>query len=172
MNEQLIREKIINAGILKGHNINSYINVVKMFEKEDRVCIEHATGTGKSFIALQLMYDNSDKKIMYLVPRNGIGDQVEEHILHLSEDARKKYFPNVVIRTYQSLLNMTKEELSSLEVDYLITDEYHHIVSTEWIKRIETIDESHPNLKIFGMTATPTRASGTLKEENVSETFF
>ena len=172
MMEEDILEKIEKSGILKKHNIEAYINVVKMFENVNKVCIEHATGTGKSFIALQLMYDNPDKKIIYLVPKNGIGDQVEEHIMDLSSEARKKYFPNVIIKTYQSLLNMPKEELESLDVDYLITDEYHHLTTNEWGNRINIIEKSHPNLKIFGMSATPIRDNNTNKIENVSETFF
>ena len=171
MNQKLY-EKLINDGILRSHNIKSYMKVVKEFEKSNRVGIVHATGTGKSFIALQLMYDNSDKKIKYLVPRTGIGDQIEEHINGLSENAREEYFKNVEILTYQKLINLTKEEIENLDIDYLIMDEFHHIGAPMWKNAIELLIETHPNIKIFGMTATPVRSRGTSKQEDIGDTFF
>ena len=171
MNQELY-EKLINDGILRSHNIKSYMKVVKEFEKSNRVGIVHATGTGKSFIALQLMYDNSDKKIKYLVPRTGIGDQIEEHINGLSENAREEYFKNVEILTYQKLINLTKEEIENLDIDYLIMDEFHHIGAPMWKNAIDLLIETHPNIKIFGMTATPVRSRGTSKQEDIGDTFF
>lgn len=48
---------------LYNHNANSYNQVKSSFESEnDVVAIVHATGTGKTFNALQLAYDNKDKK--------------------------------------------------------------------------------------------------------------
>ncbi|MBQ7140237.1 MAG: DEAD/DEAH box helicase family protein [Bacilli bacterium] len=159
-------------GILNEHNITPYINITKMFENNDRVCIEHATGTGKSFLALQLIYDNPEKQILYLIPKKGIGNQVEEHISSLNDNARQEYFKNLKIQTYQSLLNMTDEELANLKVDYLIVDEYQHVIATKWNLKIQKIIDTHPNLKIFGMSATSKRNFGTLNEIDVSQLFF
>ena len=171
MNQELY-EKLINDGILRKHNLKAYMKVVKEFEKSNRVGIVHATGTGKSFIALQLMYDNNDKKIKYLVPRTGIGDQIEEHINGLSENAREEYFKNIDILTYQKLINMSKEEIENLDIDYLMMDEFHHIGAPMWKNAIDLLIETHPNLKIFGMTATPVRSRGTSKQEDIGDTFF
>jgi superfamily II DNA or RNA helicase len=170
MNHELY-EKLINDGILRKHNLKAYMKVVKEFEKSNRVGIVHATGTGKSFIALQLMYDNSDKKIKYLVPKTGIGDQIEEHINGLSENAREEYFKNVDILTYQKLINMSREEIKNLDIDYLIVDEFHHL-KYAWKNAIDLLIETHPNIRIFGMTATSVRSRGTSKQEDVGETFF
>lgn len=167
-------EKLINDGILRKHNLKAYLKVTKEFEKSNRVGIVHATGTGKSFIALQLMYDNKEKNITYLVPRTGIKDQIEEHINNLSENAREKYFRKLNIMTYQKLISMSKEEIENLKIDYLIIDEFHHIgeEAIAWTNAINLLIETHKNLKIFGMTATPIRARGTYRQENVAETLF
>ena len=66
---------------LYSHNAVAYKNVKEMLKEKDKVCIIHATGTGKSFISLQLIYDtlkNSNKKILFLAPRNGILEQIQE----------------------------------------------------------------------------------------------
>ena len=68
---------------LYDHNADSYNQVKSSFESgQDVVAIVHATGTGKSYNALQLAYDNKDKKIVYVVPSNGI----IEHINKIIED--------------------------------------------------------------------------------------
>ena len=66
------------------HNKVAYEKVEEMLKTEDKACVVHATGTGKSFIALKLIYDfiieNPDSKVMFLAPLSGIGDQIREHI--------------------------------------------------------------------------------------------
>ena len=156
------------------HNKEAYENVVKMFEQNDKVCIIQATGTGKSFVALQLMYDflktNPNRHVKFLAPQNGILEQLREHIKSLNVDS--SVFNNVEFLTYQSLLNMTRKEIEDMDIDLMITDEFHRLGAPEWKKRLDLIMKSHPGLKIFGMSATPVRARGTIDEEDVSETFF
>jgi superfamily II DNA or RNA helicase len=119
--EQKLYEKLINDGILKKHNLKAYLKVIKEFEKSNIVGIVHATGTGKSFIALQLMYDNNGKKILYIVPRSGIRNQIEEHINSLSSNARDEYFSGLTIYTFHKLINMSREEIiDALQDDKLV----------------------------------------------------
>lgn len=52
---------------LYDHNADSYRMVRNAYESgENIVGIVHATGTGKSYNALQLVYDNKDKKIVFI----------------------------------------------------------------------------------------------------------
>ena len=48
------------------HNKRAYDAVKAHLEKNDRTCVVHPTGTGKSFIALQLIEDNPDARILYI----------------------------------------------------------------------------------------------------------
>ena len=116
------------------HNADSYKIVKKAYESgEDIVGIVHATGTGKSYNALQLAYDNRDKKIVYVVPSNGI----IEHIKKIIEDNPnlniKRDFPNLEFRTYQSFIALDKEEIKNIDCDLLILDEFHHIGAPVWV---------------------------------------
>ena len=65
---------------LYNHNIESYKKVKESLSKENIAAIVHATGTGKSYNALQLAYDNQDKKIIYVVPSNGIMEHIKKII--------------------------------------------------------------------------------------------
>lgn len=151
------------------HNANSYRIVRKAYESgKDIVGIVHATGTGKSYNALQLAYDNKDKKIVYVVPSNGI----IEHIKKIIEDNpnldMRRDFSNLEFRTYQSFISLDEEEIASIDCDLLILDEFHHIGAPIWGARVNTMIETHPNMKIFGMTAYTVRDRGTSYERDMA----
>ena len=150
------------------HNGASYKKVREAYNKENVDGIVHATGTGKTYIALQLAYDNKDKKIVYVVPSIGI----IEHIKKIIEDNPnlnlKSDFANIEFRTYQSFISLDREEIESIECDMLILDEFHHIGAPIWGARINTIIETHPSIKIFGMTAYTVRDRGTSYERDMA----
>ena len=154
---------------LYDHNAESYKKVKAAFDSGNNVVgIVHATGTGKSYIALQLAYDNKDKKIVYVVPSTGI----IEHINKIIEDNPKldleKNFPNLNFRTYQSFLSQSKDEIKDIDCDLLILDEFHHIGAPVWGARINTMVETHPEMDIFGMTAYTVRDRGTFNERDMA----
>ena len=154
---------------LYDHNADSYRMVRNAYESGKNIAgIVHATGTGKSYNALQLAYDNKDKKIIYVVPSNGI----IEHIKKIIEDNpnldMRRDFPNLEFRTYQSFISLDEEEISSIDCDLLILDEFHHIGAPVWGARVNTMIETHPNMKIFGMTAYTVRDRGTSYERDMA----
>ena len=51
---------------LQKHQQDAYQSVQKAYETKDKASVVIPTGCGKSFIALQLMVDNKDKRIIYL----------------------------------------------------------------------------------------------------------
>ena len=48
------------------HNQKAYDAVVEHLKTSNRTCVVNPTGTGKSFIALQLIEDNKDARILYI----------------------------------------------------------------------------------------------------------
>ena len=63
------------------HNIEAFAKIENAYNRgENVVGIIHATGTGKSYIALNLALKNSDKKVIYIVPSNGIIEHLENII--------------------------------------------------------------------------------------------
>lgn len=156
------------------HNKVAFEKVETMLKTKDKACIVHATGTGKSFIALKLIYDfimeNPDSKVMFLTPLSGIGEQIREHIATM--DLPDGTFESVKFNNYQTLVAKTEDELRNMNFDLLILDEFHHIGAPEWTKRLQIIIEENPEAKIFGMSATSVRSFGTKYEEDVADTFF
>ena len=149
------------------HNVVSYEKIKEGFQNGNIVSIVHATGTGKSYNALQLAYDNKDKKIVYIAPSNSIIEHLKEIIEKNSNLDLERDFPNLEFKTYQSLINLSENELVELNVDLLILDEFHHIGAPVWGERVNKIVESHKNMKILGMTAYTVRDRGTSYERDM-----
>ena len=149
------------------HNIKSYEKIKSTFKTEDVAAIVHCTGSGKSYNALQLALDNSDKKVLYIVPYNSIIEHLQEIINSNNKIDKTKDFKNIEFRTYHSLTYLKTEELQNIKADILILDEFHHIGAPIWGGCVKEIIDSNPNLKILGMTAYPVRARGTVQERNM-----
>lgn len=151
------------------HNIESYKKIKEAFNRGEKVVgIVHATGTGKSYNALQLAYDNRDKKIIYITPSLGIIEHINKIIETNPNLDLRRDFSNLEFRTYQSFINMSEEELKNLNADLLIIDEFHHLGAPIWGARINKIVETHEHMQIFGMTAYTIRDRGTAYERDMA----
>lgn len=155
--------------ILYEHNKISYEKIRKSYEDGEKIVgIVHATGTGKSYNALELVYQNKDKKEVYVVPSIAIIEHlkniISESNLILEED-----FSNLEFRTYQSFINLSFEEIANIECDPLIIDEFHRLGAPVWGARINTLINTHENMKIFGMSAYTVRERGTIYERDMAD---
>ncbi len=175
MMEQEIMEQIKKDGILHKHNYDPYINLEKYYNLYDKFCIVHATGTGKSYLSIQLMYDilrkkGIDAEFLYTVPANSIKKQIVDEInqLPLPKEEREKIKRSIEFITYQALSSKNEEELKNY--DLCIVDEFQHLGAYKWSRNIKKIEEK--GIKILGLSATPIREEYTSTPENVAETFF
>ena len=150
------------------HNIEAFNRVLNAYNYgEDKVAILQATGTGKSYVALRLAYEYKDKKVLYISPSEAIIEHIKNIINNNGLDINRD-FPNLKFRTYQSLINLSREEIADLDVDLLITDELHHLGAPVWGNRINTIVDTHPNMLLFGMSAYNVRDRGTIYERDMT----
>ena len=157
---------------LYDHNAESYRKVRESFKENNVVGIVHATGTGKSYNALQLAYDNKDLKTIWAVPKNAI----KEHIIKSIEDNpnldMERDFPNLEFKSYSALtkdlVDLNMDEIADLDIDLLILDEFHHTGAPVWGRIINSIIDTHPDIKVFGMTAYTVRDRGTSYERDMA----
>ena len=152
------------------HNIESYKKVKAAYDAGEKVVgILHATGTGKTFNALQLALDNKDKQIIYVTPYNSIIEHVKELIKDNPELSLERDFKHVKFMTYAGLSQLSSEELEELNVDMMILDEFHHIGAPVWGEAVNKVINSHKDLLIFGMSAYSVRDRGTQYERDMAE---
>lgn len=138
---------------LKKHNAEAYEKVVKAFENNNKTAIIHPTGTGKSYIALKLIEENSDKRVLYLAPSNPILHQLKENIIA----SEGKMFGNLKRMTYHKLSSLSAEDFEKLKVDIIVLDEFHHCGSPVWGKAVQELINNNVDAKVLGISATPIR---------------
>ena len=64
--------------ILFDHNETGYQDLIETLKYNRCATLNRATGTGKSFICLKYLYENRNKKFLYLAPTYQIIDQLRE----------------------------------------------------------------------------------------------
>ncbi|MFI3307872.1 MAG: Helicase associated domain protein [Mycoplasmatota bacterium] len=148
------------------HNEKTGKLVNKRLEKENIASLVHATGSGKSYIAINFILENFNKKGLFVVPYNSI----KEHIISILKENNLMYLlDNLEIITYQSLVDLSLEDLKKLKYDYIILDEFHHIGAPVWGKRIDTLIKNNKDAKVLGMTAYTIRDRNTIYERDMAQ---
>lgn len=151
---------------LKKHNEETFKNVKKLFKDNNRVAVEQATGTGKSYITAKVISQLSKKRTLYITSSNDI---IREFIN--SEDLGNIVnIDKIDFITYQKTLTFNIEDESENEYDLIILDEYHRVGAKKWFISVNTILNSFPKAKVLGTTGTPIRYLD--NQRNMSEELF
>ncbi len=164
---------------LQKHQQDAYNSIIKSYETTNKASVIMPTGCGKSFVSLQLMEDNRDKRILFLAPTKAIKNQMYNYIAKYivgekttegvtAKMIAEEHFPNLKIMLYPSLLRISDKLMDKLNPDIIIMDELHRTLADKWGERINTLLEKNPDSKILGLTATPDR----MDDKNVVDELF
>lgn len=138
---------------LKPHNIHTYNEVKTVLKTDNRVAIIQATGTGKSYIIMQLLEDYENTNKLVVVPSIDLIRQYKNN----------EYWVNKRVRcvTYQKLLQMHKEGVLTSKtfkgLGLIIVDELHRTGALAWGVAFNKLLELYPDAKVVGASATPIR---------------
>lgn len=144
--------------ILKEHNVIPYGRVQEAFLAANRTCVIQPTGTGKSFLAIKWLYDNRDKKGLFLAPSYVILNQLKKQIESCGLDL-KKDFPNLELGLYSNA-----SQYAPKKYDCIVLDEFHRCGSPVWGKNVNNILDNNPEAKVLGLSATPIRYSDNARD--------
>lgn len=143
-----------NSGIkLFEHNETAYISAIQMLTETGKAAVIHPTGTGKSFIAFKLCYDNADKKICWLSPGEYIFKTQCENLAAAGSAVPR----NIAFFTYAKLMLMTDAELEEIKPDYIILDEFHRCGAEMWGQGVKRLLNMYSDTPVLGLTATNIR---------------
>lgn len=148
----MIKKRVEND--LKPHNVETIKNILEIYKTSNKCCAIQATGTGKTFLILRLLeiYNDEGKSAVIFAPNREIIKQTKKRM-------KKFGLNNATFYTYQKLARMTDEEISAMEFDLIVCDELHRTGAKTWGQKFETLVNSHPDSKVFGVTATPLRCA-------------
>ena len=100
----MIDNEFKKVGLLP-HNVPIYRKVKSAFDSGEQIVgVIQATGTGKTYLGLQLSLDNKNSKIVYIVPSNAIIEHIENIINSNPNLDRKIDFPSQSIYTWRCFL--------------------------------------------------------------------
>ena len=151
------------------HNQQAYEAIKDAFLDGQKIAsIVQATGTGKTFVAINLAKEEYPKKMLFIAPTNAIIEHVQETIRDYGLDGKV----NIEFITYSSLINKSTEELADLKFDYLVVDEFHHMGAPIWGQRVTDLINLHENAHVLGMSAYTIRDKGTAFAMDVAPTII
>ena len=162
----------MNDVSLLPHNEKAYEKLIESLKDNQMVSIDHATGTGKSFIMLKYLFNNRNKRILYMAPTYAILEQFkEEHTEELGIDSTA--FTKLDTMIYRNLLGSDMEILAA-SYDIIVLDEYHRCGAQKWgvqvQKLLDIIKKKYKDTKVIGTTATEIRYLD--NEKNMNEILF
>jgi superfamily II DNA or RNA helicase len=135
------------------HNLIAYKSAVSMLAETGKAAVVHPTGTGKTFIGFKLCEENPDKIVLWLSPSEYIFRTQLENL----KAAGGKEPENVRFITYARLMNMSEEEISEIQPQLAVFDEFHRAGATLWSLGVRRFLKLFPDVPILGLTATAIR---------------
>ena len=139
------------------HNKIAYQKVIKALEVNQRTCVVHPTGTGKSYLIAAVSEGYS--KVLILGPNDFVLNQVHDVL-----EWRKK---GVDYMTYQ-MLALTENMPTGY--DLICLDEFHRAGAPSWGVAVDELLAANTQAKIFGTSATPIRYLD--NERNMADELF
>lgn len=138
---------------LFSHNQIAYNSALEMLESCSKAAIIHPTGTGKSFIGFKLCEEKSEEKICWLSPSEYIFRTQIENLKKAGGTEPK----NICFYTYAKLMLMSEEELSAINPNYIVLDEFHRCGAEMWGEGVQRLLRIFSSSKILGLSATAIR---------------
>lgn len=136
------------------HNRDAFGKIEEaLADGKKKFAISHATGTGKSYIIAKLSEKFSQEKKLILLPSRYVKEQIEGLFT-------KYKIENTDFLLYQKLIKMDDDEISKLNYQLIVLDEYHHDTARVWGNKVKYLMNSHPDSVIFGTSATHIRCDG------------
>lgn len=134
--------------------------IADTFKEKQKQLVQLPTGSGKTWIFLNYLKENSEKAIITCPSK-----ELQEQIFHwgnhflgdiISKDVHAKYKPFVVTTAASLNYETTFRKLERWGADHVVIDEAHHAQSETYLRFLNRFENSN-NFKLLGCTATPER---------------
>lgn len=131
-----------NSTKLFDWNVNAFADLVNFLRTEQSALVYICTGGGKTTTGLEYLRIFGGKALAL-----GSGNTIKDSWTGNS---------NVEPMNYQTFMNCYKE-IDWSKYSVVICDEAHHVKAERWGEGIRWLLENKPEIKIIGLTATPTK---------------
>ena len=147
--------------MLLPHNQETYLKVCATLDKTCKCAIIQATGTGKSYLTMELLEKRYPRtSVLYVVPN---------HAISLSISMYPEFdWSRVTFLTYTALTLLDDIPAYVSRFGCVVLDELHHANAPQWGKAVCTV--MHCGVPVLGLTATP--KCGTVNPVNIAKALF
>lgn len=143
------------------------------------ILVSAATGTGKGTMiaAMVVKAAMSGKRVLFLVHRDELIDDVMARVRQVSRDFTCGKIRGTINETdrqavFASVQSLHKRRLPTLNhFDFVVTDEAHHATARSYRAVYARVEEVNPKWKHIGFTATPFRSAGKGKTTGLGSVF-
>lgn len=154
---------------LSPYNIEVSRRVRDGFQNHQKICIVRATGTGKSYVALDTILSFSSEKILWLTSQKKIVYQIQANLLSLYDSLRNEGLneiadmisKNISTMVYRRLISEMKRNPAPencQNLGLIILDEFHRVGAPCTNKAYKDLLLLNPDAKVLGMSATSYRS--------------
>lgn len=153
--------------ILRPRQQESVSKCIDALNTKGNTLLVAATGYGKTVVTSDIIGKLNAERTLVIQHRDELTNQNLSTFSKLNPEIEtsivngdnKDYSGRTIFSMAQTLSRMKNlQELPP--IDLCVIDEAHHAVSDSYLKIIDHAKENNPNLKVFGVTATPNRGDG------------
>jgi len=152
--------------ILRPRQEESVVKSIDALSKHNNTVTVAPTGAGKTIIFSSVIKSlmHSKMKVLVLAHRDELTEQNQDKFKQVNPNVstsivnaeNKDWSGQVIFAMVQTITR--DEHLENMPaIDLLVIDEAHHATAESYLKIIEYAQKINPNLKLFGVTATPMR---------------
>ena len=147
----------VGTSCLSVTNFETFENILKIFETENSCAVVQPTGTGKSYIMMELLKKFKDSWKIVIAPSRDFLNELERNKYWIAE--------KTLTLTY-SVMGLNCDNIVGLLADYkihpdqvglIIIDEMHRAGAPKWGAGVRSLMKLCKNAKTLGLTATPKR---------------
>lgn len=152
----------------RDYQYTDYLNIQQQFKTHLSVLYQAPTGSGKSVVISRHILDCilMGRKVLFIANRTHLQNQMYRRLQNLgvqdsnifSASNKKALNGKVILSTTGALIAPQNFELlKTLKVDDVVIDECHRSVTKSYMDVLELLSRTNPNMRLFGVTATPNR---------------
>ena len=118
---------------------------------QTKVTLSKATEAVKTNVALKLINENKDKKVLFVVPSAKEVEYLKNTIMTTSKLDIKKYISNIKFITYSELKKLPSDDLKNMDIDLLIINEIKSSEKADWKVKINELIKYYPEMLLLNM---------------------
>lgn len=147
----------VGTSCLNEVNFETYTNILEILKEESSCAVVQPTGTGKSYIMMELLKTFKDSWKIVIAPSRDFLNNLEHNKYWVSEKTLTLTYSFIGINCDNIVDILAEYKINPEQVGLIIVDEMHRAGAPKWGAGVKNLMAICKNAKTVGLTATPKR---------------